>query len=443
MNTNATTKDAYRLLHEGALTMAEIHRAGVRVDVNYCKKAIMRADRRISELETALMNDPLFVEWQRVYKGAKWNPWSGDQLSWFLFKHLKHKPVKETASGKAAAGADSLRKLDIPFANDYIERAKLIKARDTYLKAFLRLEVDGFIHPTFALNLTRTYRSSSQNPNWQNIPKGALIRRAIVPREGQQLMGADYGGIEVAVGACYHEDPEMIRYLTTEGTDMHRDTAEELYKLNAPYVTKQIRHAAKNQFVFPVFYGSYWEQCAPNLWQSAIDQGLTEHLKDVGLWPFKRFEAHVHAVEERFWGERFKVYAKWKRKQWDSYCKRGYVESFTGFRFQGVMSRKDVTNYPIQGTAFHCLLQSLIWLNEHRKEQGWKSQIIGQIHDEANWDVAPGELDRVLYWTNEISVKRLMDEWRWIIVPLKVEADVSAVDGNWSEMNAIEEEMPF
>ena len=270
-----------------------------------------------------------------------------------------------------------------------------------------------------------------------------MVRRAIVPRPGWQLFGADYSGVEVAVSACYHEDPTMIKYLTTPHADMHRDTAMELFKLTEVNVTHAIRHAAKNQFVFPVFYGSYWQQCAPNLFQAAHENGLDEHLKDVGLWPFSRFENHVRMVEDRFWNERFKVYAKWKRKQWDRYQKHGYVESFTGFKFRGVMSRKDVTNYPIQGSAFHCLLQSLIWLNEHRKDQRWKSQIIGQIHDEANWDIAPDELNQVLYWTNEISVKRLMDEWRWIIAPLKVDADVSEVDGNWAEMKPIDTEVPF
>ena len=47
MKVKATTLDAYKLLHEGSLVMAEMERNGVHVDVDYVLKTQRKIQRRI------------------------------------------------------------------------------------------------------------------------------------------------------------------------------------------------------------------------------------------------------------------------------------------------------------------------------------------------------------------------------------------------------------
>lgn len=103
----------------------------------------------------------------------------------------------------------------------------------------------------------------------------------------------------------------------------------------------------------------------------------------------------------------------------------------TGFRLDGVYRRNEVLNYPIQGSAFHCLLWSLIEIQKELDRQRMKTLLVGQIHDSILGDSPPEELDDFLSLSEEVMTKRLLKEWKWINVPLKVEAEVSGVDESW------------
>ena len=68
-------------------------------------------------------------------------------------------------------------------------------------------------------------------------------------------MEADFGSLEVRIAACYHQDPTMIKYIKDETTDMHRDMAQQIFKLSNFDKHNRahgiLRTAAKNGFVFP------------------------------------------------------------------------------------------------------------------------------------------------------------------------------------------------
>ena len=87
---------------------------------------------------------------------------------------------------------------------DSLQIRKLEKIKGTYLEAFVREQTDGFIHPFYNLHNVRTYRSSSADPNFQNIPKRdkesmKICRRAILPRPGHMLVEADFSALEVNI----------------------------------------------------------------------------------------------------------------------------------------------------------------------------------------------------------------------------------------------------
>jgi hypothetical protein len=246
---------------------------------------------------------------------------------------------------------------------------------------------------------------------------------------------------------------------------MHRDMATECFKLpkmpsewwkqKGPGGGNALRFYTKNQFVFPQFYGSYYLDCARNLWESMEknqfamgDTTIQEHLKEQGI---KRrgscssdikplmgtFEHHIKQVEDHFWNKRFHVYRDWKKSWYQAYLKKGYYDTVTGFRISGVMRRNDVINYGIQGSAFHCLLWSLIELQERLKRKRMRAKIIGQIHDSILADVPVNELDTFLPLARKIMVEEIAETWPWIIVPLEVEAEVTSPGGNWYDKKEV------
>jgi DNA polymerase-1 len=344
--------------------------------------------------------------------------------------------------------------LNIPEVNRLLEIRKFKKIRDTYLESFLREQVDGFLHPFFNLHIVTSFRSSSSSPNFQNIPKRDeramnICRGAILPREGNQLFSVDYGGIEVAMACCYTEDPQLIHDYV-EG-DMHRDMAIELFLLDefdkSVAGLNNFRQASKNGFVFPEFYGDYYLNCAHNLlkWMQFCSlrdgtPGLI-HLKNKGLitldkkgYPknINKFIKHVEGIEDNFWNVRYKKYMKWKKRTWKDYQKKGYVELKTGFKCKGLMKRNEALNVAFQGSGFHCLLNSFIKITDRAEELNMKSHPIGQIHDEIVNDVHPDELELYASELKRIMVEEVPNEWKWIIVPLSVEGDISDIDTAWN-----------
>ena len=182
--------------------------------------------------------------------------------------------------------------------------------------------------------------------------------------------------------------------------------------------------------------------------EMATTSGLSmvDHFKQVGITrrgacepgqsaESGTFEKHIQQVENRFWNERFPKYKQWREWIWAKYQEQGWIKTKTGFVVQGVLKRNEVINLPVQGSAFHCLLWSLIqtqrWLSRSRLE----TLIVGQIHDSMLLDVPKRELSDVLGMAREIMCERIRQEWSWIITPLDVEAEGS--DVNWYEKKAI------
>lgn len=207
-------------------------------------------------------------------------------------------------------------------------------------------------------------------------------------------------------------------------------------------VSKKARYASKNKFVFPAFYGSYYKQIGPDLW-NAIDElslevdgvpmkkHLSNKLHKKGDALFDAFVAHIQTVENSFWNQRFPVYTQWKKDWWDAYLKKGYFLTKTGFICRGKMKRNEAINYPVQGSAFHCLLWSFIEMTKALKKNKMKSVLIGQIHDSALGDVPEEELEDYIALFREISTERIRAAWDWIILPLDVEVEVTGLNESW------------
>jgi hypothetical protein len=281
-----------------------------------------------------------------------------------------------------------------------------------------------------------------------------ICRRAIFPREGHQLIEVDFSGLEVAVAACYHKDPTMMKYLKDPDSDMHGDMASQIFMLDDFDKKKHPEHkllraATKNSFIFPQFYGDYYANNAQGFcnswlhlpingrWKAGVGVGMPggdtigDHLISRGIKGYQDFEDHMKKIENDFWSRRFYIYQKWKDTWVSRYQKNGYIDMYTGFRCSGIMKKNEVINYAVQGAAFHCLLWSFIQLDKILTGN-YKSRLIGQIHDAVILDIHPDELEEVAHIIKRVTCKDLLKAWPWISVPLDVEADLCPVDGSWN-----------
>jgi len=457
----AITPQAYQLLHEGVLALSKVEANGIRIDMDRLQQNIKETNDRITRLTTTLERHEISKEWKKIYR-KETNFGSHDQLGVVLFDKLKYKCKSRTATGKPKTDEEALSALKIPYVKKYLKLSKLKKILNTYLLGIQRETIFELLHPVFSLHLVQTFRGSCEKINFQNIPIRIpwimeLIRTVIIPRPGHCLIELDYSGVEVRISCCYHHDKRLIAYVTNPELDMHRDMAAECYSCEVDEVSKELRHGGKNCFVFPQFYGDYYVNCARNLWDHAdslnliMPNGLLvrDYLKSKGI---KRlgacdpeqeprpgtFEKHIQNVQADFWGVRFKKYSEWKESWWKEYQRNGGFQMHTGFVVNGVFKRNEAINYPVQGSAFHCLLKSLINIQTWIEKKKTKTKLIGQIHDSILADVPNKEVDDFLHNAKRIMTTDLRKEWKWINVPLDVDAERARDGESWADKKTIE-----
>ena len=333
------------------------------------------------------------------------------------------------------------------------------------------IEVEDFNN--FFVNEICVHNSGSR-PNFQNIPARdpkmkSMIRKGIIPTKNYRIGESDFSSAEVITSSCYHKDPTFIKYLIDPTTDMHRDLTSLLFILPADMLknknytddqkklAKMIRFYGKNNWTFAQFYGDWFGSCAPNLWANVVEAGLKlptgitvrEHLESKGIYELGTMEKweptqgsfleHCKEVEDQMWNVRFPVYTQWKKDIVEFYQKYGFIENFFGFRFQGYMDKKQCANFPIQSCSFHLLLYTLNEVQKFITKNKLKTRIIGQVHDSCISSIHKDETYFYLKGMSDI-VNNLPNKFPWLIVPIEIEHDLSALGengGNFSEMKTL------
>jgi DNA polymerase-1 len=475
---NATRLDAMKLFFDGQAALAKVEANGIKIDEALLEKSIRDVDAEMASLKEDLKKTEVWRRWESRFGTVKLG--SLQNLATVLFEDMGFKPHGRTATGKYAMTDEVLSKIDTPFASIYTKIKKLDKIKSTYLLGIKEELQGGFIHPSFNLNTVVTYRSSCSNPNTQNQPArdkkyARIVRQLVVPRkEGWSITELDLKGAEVVVAACYCKDPKLLAYVRDDSLDMHRDVAQQLFKVPDWNVIpddakKNVRFWGKSGFVFPEFYGAVWFQQAPILWEEAkslIGPGgvpMREWLAQNGIKKLGKvhkrimnrkddeeipetakgtFEHHVKEIEKDFWKRRFKVYDQWKYNWYNAYLESGGFDTLTGFRVEGDFKKNEVNNSPIQGSAFHCLLWVLIELQKELKRRKMQSLIINEIHDSIILDGPTEEVGEVIRIANHLMQVELPKVWDWLVAAPKLEAESSTiswfdkkpwieVDGEW------------
>jgi len=437
-----------------------VQKAGICVDMVQILKNEESLNKRLFSINESIQKCKE-VKKLNLPPGQKFDHTSNDKLKDLLYCVLGYETENATTGGAKSVEKEALEKINSELCKLVLEYRRLFKALSYVLQLKREaVEIEGLwkIFPMYRLSGVVTYRGSASNPSWQNIPVRdpeikKLIRGCIIPSPNNQIAEADYSAVEVAASACYNEDPKLIEYVTDPTKDMHRDVASLVFGCKPEEVSKPMRQMVKGGFVFSQFYGDWWKQCAEKMWIEMTSEFKKTLKVNTGISTLGKlkyndrgyidkatgFYNHIQEIEYDFWYKRFKIYNQWKKDNWTAYQKNGYVELKTGFRMTTIQKRTKVNNGCIQGSAFHILLWSLYEIVKYLKKGNYKTCIIGQIHDSLIFDFAPGEREELLPAIKYIMEKKIKKHWKWIIIPLRVEFEITPVNGSWDQKKEITE----
>ena len=327
----------------------------------------------------------------REVAGEDMNISSPKQIGELLFDKLQlDSKAKKTKKGQYVTDEATLLALKSkhPIIEKILNYRGYKKLLSTYIDALPQLvnKRTGHIHTSYNQAVTSTGRLSSSNPNLQNIPvrdeNGKEVRKAFIPDEGETFFSADYSQIELRIMAHLSQDPNMLDDFNS-GHDIHQATAAKVFKVPMEEVTSSMRRKAKTAN-FGIIYGI-----------SAF--GLAERME------VSRSEA------KQLIDDYFATYPRVKEymdKSIEKAREKGYTETLFGRRCQlpDINSRNAVVrgyaernaiNSPIQGTAADIIKIAMINIDRRMKDEGMKSKMILQVHDELNFSVTHDEKERL------------------------------------------------
>ena len=360
--------------------LADMERAGVRIDVPTLQKNSDTMKAELQELENQIFE----------YAGTSFNIGSPKQLGEVLFEKMRIiENAKLTKSKQYQTGEEVLLKMahKHPIVPLILEWRKLTKLKSTYIDALPQLinPKTGRIHTTFTQTITSTGRLSSVNPNLQNIPvrteRGRDIRKAFVATDDEHvILAADYSQIELRIVAHVCGDERMIETFR-KNEDIHAAMAAHIFGVSQDEVTKDMRRSAKT-VNFGILYGI-----------SAF--GLAERLQI----PLK--EAR-QLIEDYF--RNFPKISDYLNTTLDFAREHEYVETLLGRRryIRGINAQnavlrgaaeRNAINAPIQGTAADLIKVAMIRIHQEMKRLNLQSRMILQVHDELVFDARKDELD--------------------------------------------------
>lgn len=361
--------------------LARMERTGVRLDTEALATIGHHFNLRMAEIEREI----------HALAGHPFSITSPRQVGEVLFDelHLSER-AKKTKNGQYSTSEEVLETLRAkhPIVGLILAHRGLKKLLGTYVEALPKLirKETGHVHTSFNQAVTATGRLSSSNPNLQNIPvrgdDGREIRKAFIPEPGCLFFSADYSQIELRIMAHLSGDPQLIEDFR-EGKDIHAATAARIFKKPLADVTRDERRKAKTAN-FGIIYGI-----------SAF--GLAERME------VSRREAK-ELIESYF--ETYPKVKEYMERSVATARERGYILTEFGRRryLPDITSRnavvrgyaeRNAVNAPIQGTAADIIKVAMVRIDKRFRDEGIRSRMILQVHDELNFSVVPEEMDRV------------------------------------------------
>jgi DNA polymerase-1 len=390
--------------------LARIERHGVLID----SELLRRQSHELAERMLALEREA------HALAGQPFNLGSPKQIGEILFTKLGLPVKRKTASGVPSTDEDVLAELaeDYPLPARILEHRGLSKLKGTYTdKLPLMVNPDtGRVHSNFAQAVAVTGRLSSNEPNLQNIPirteEGRRVRAAFVAPPGHVILSADYSQIELRLMAHISEDPALLRAFS-DGVDVHRATAAEVFGVALDEVTSQQRRYAK-VINFGLMYGMGAFGLATNL---GIEAKAARDYIDRYFSRFAGVKRYMDETKRRAAAQGF-VETLFGRQVWLPEIRGGNGPRRTAAERQAI-------NAPMQGTAADLIKLAMLAVQRAIDRERRASAMILQVHDELVFEVPDTEVE----WARA-ELPRIMASVAELKVPLIAEVGVGA---NWDE----------
>ena len=380
--------------------LAHLEINGFLVDDNQLKEFADKLGEKIDALRNEIY----------MLAGEEFNINSPKQLGVILFEKLELKPVKKTKTGYAT-NADVLEKLrdKHPIVNFIMEYRQLAKLKSTYCDGLTAVVNPNThrIHSVFTQTVTVTGRLSSTEPNLQNIPTrtelGREIRKMFVAKDGYVLVDADYSQIELRVLAHIANDETMINAFRNN-EDIHAVTASQVLGIPLEDVTKEQRSSAK-AVNFGIVYG---------IGEFSLAQDLHISVKEA--------KAYIESYLEKYHGVRNYMESIKEQAKKDGYVKTmlnriRYIPELKSPNYNiRQFGERVALNTPIQGTAADIIKLAMVRVDNRLINEGLKSKLILQVHDELIVEAHKDEVDKVKQILSE-EMQGAME----LNVPLKVD----------------------
>lgn len=389
--------------------LSRMERLGVLIDSDALFLQSNEIANRLSELE----------EQAYVLAGQPFNLASTKQLQEILFDKLGLPVIQKTPKGAPSTNEEVLEEL--AFSHELpkvlVEHRGLSKLKSTYTDKLPQMvnSQTGRVHTSYHQAVTATGRLSSSDPNLQNIPirneEGRRIRQAFIAREGFTVVAADYSQIELRIMAHLSQDQGLINAFT-QGKDIHRSTAAEIFGVSLDEVTSEQRRNAK-AINFGLIYGMSAFGLSRQL---GIGRADAQSYMDLYFKRYPGVQTFMHDIREK---------AK----------AQGYVETLFGRRLylpdinsSNGMRRKAAErvaiNAPMQGTAADIIKRAMIQLDQ-KLQNAPDIAMIMQVHDELVFEVRS---EKVAFYSE--FIKTQMESAADLVVPLIVEVGQGT---NWDE----------
>ena len=389
--------------------LSRMERRGVLIDSDALFLQSNEIANRLSELE----------EQAYVLAGQPFNLASTKQLQEILFDKLGLPVIQKTPKGAPSTNEEVLEEL--AFSHELpkvlVEHRGLSKLKSTYTDKLPQMvnPQTGRVHTSYHQAVTATGRLSSSDPNLQNIPirneEGRRIRQAFIAREGFTVVAADYSQIELRIMAHLSQDQGLINAFT-QGKDIHRSTAAEIFGVSLDEVTSEQRRNAK-AINFGLIYGMSAFGLSRQL---GIGRADAQSYMDLYFKRYPGVQTFMHDIREK---------AK----------AQGYVETLFGRRLylpdinsSNGMRRKAAErvaiNAPMQGTAADIIKRAMIQLDQKLQNDPDIAMIM-QVHDELVFEVRS---EKVAFYSE--LIKTQMESAADLVAPLIVEVGQGT---NWDE----------
>lgn len=345
--------------------------------------------------------------------GIEFNINSPKQIGEILFERLGLPVIKKTKTGYSTS-VDVLEKLEDkhPIIGKILRYRQIVKLKSTYIDGLTSLinRKTGRIHSNFNQTITTTGRISSTEPNLQNIPikteDGRQIRKAFVAdKPNFVLIDADYSQIELRVLAHISDDPKM-RDAFIQNEDIHKKTASEVFHLPIDEVTPTIRNNAK-AVNFGIVYG-------------ISDYGLSQDLNITRKEAKEFIDKYLeHYAGVKKFMEDIVIQGKEKGYVETLLKRRRYIAELKAKNFNiRSFGERIAMNTPIQGSAADIIKVAMVNVYNALKENGYKSRLILQVHDELIIEAYQDEVDEV-----KNLLKKIMEESISLSIPLIVDVE--------------------